>query len=104
MAGPREQPEYVETSLTGLGLLNAPIFNKGTAFTEEERDTFSLHGLLPPQVGTLDNPVPRRMKGFEALSDDFARYSFMRDLQDVNETLFYALITRHVEQMLPVVY
>jgi malate dehydrogenase (oxaloacetate-decarboxylating) len=104
MAVPRATPEFVETSLTGLGLLSAPIFNKGTAFTEAERDEFSLHGLLPPQVGTLEQQVARRMKAFHALSDDFARYTFMRDLQDVNETLFYALITQHVEEMLPVVY
>jgi malate dehydrogenase (oxaloacetate-decarboxylating) len=104
MAHKREMPEFVETSLTGLGLLSAPIFNKGTAFPESERDEFSLHGLLPPQVGTLDQQVARRMKAFHALHDDFARYTFMRDLQDVNETLFYALITRHVEEMLPVVY
>jgi malate dehydrogenase (oxaloacetate-decarboxylating) len=104
MAASRATPEFVETSLTGLGLLSAPIFNKGTAFTEAERDEFSLHGLLPPQVGTLEQQVARRMKAFHALSDDFARYTFMRDLQDVNETLFYALITQHVEEMLPVVY
>jgi len=104
MAKPRATPAVVETSLTGLGLLSAPIFNKGTAFPESERDEFSLHGLLPPQVGTLDQQVARRMKAFRALTDDFARYTFMRDLQDVNETLFYALITRHVEEMLPVVY
>jgi malate dehydrogenase (oxaloacetate-decarboxylating) len=104
MARPPAAPEFVETSLTGLGLLQTPIFNKGTAFPESERDEFSLHGLLPPQVGTLDQQVARRMKAFRSLHDDFARYSFMRDLQDVNETLFYALITRHVEEMLPVVY
>jgi malate dehydrogenase (oxaloacetate-decarboxylating) len=108
MAPPRALPEFVETSLTGMGLLSTPIFNKGTAFTEVERDEFSLHGLLPPQIGTLDQQVARRMKAFRALGDgpdaDFARYSFMRDLQDVNETLFYALITRHIEEMLPVVY
>ncbi|WP_158819819.1 NAD-dependent malic enzyme [Granulicella sp. S156] len=104
MAPPRATPDFVETSLTGLGLLSTPIFNKGTAFTEAERDLFSLHGLLPPQVGDLDQQVARRMKAFHALSDDFARYTFMRDLQDVNETLFYALITRNVEEMLPVVY
>jgi malate dehydrogenase (oxaloacetate-decarboxylating) len=104
MAASRATPEFVETSLTGLGLLSAPIFNKGTAFTEAERDEFSLHGLLPPQVGTLEQQVARRMKAFHALTDDFARYTFMRDLQDVNETLFYALITQHVEEMLPVVY
>jgi malate dehydrogenase (oxaloacetate-decarboxylating) len=104
MAPPRALPEFVETSLTGMGLLSTPIFNKGTAFTEAERDEFSLHGLLPPQIGTLDQQVARRMKAFRALPDDFARYTFMRDLQDVNETLFYALITRHIEEMLPVVY
>ena len=100
----RPNPDFVETSLTGLGLLSAPIFNKGTAFTEAERDAFSLHGLLPPQVGTLEQQVARRLKAFHALTDDFARYTFMRDLQDVNETLFYALITKHIEEMLPVVY
>jgi malate dehydrogenase (oxaloacetate-decarboxylating) len=104
MARGKANPEVVETSLTGLGLLGTPIFNKGTAFPESERDEFSLHGLLPPQVGTLDQQVARRMKAFRALHDDFARYTFMRDLQDVNETLFYALITRHVEEMLPIVY
>ena len=104
MASARATPDFVETSLTGLGLLSTPIFNKGTAFSEAERDEFSLHGLLPPQVGTLDQQVARRMKAFRGLHDDFARYTFMRDLQDVNETLFYAVITRNVEEMLPVVY
>jgi malate dehydrogenase (oxaloacetate-decarboxylating) len=105
-------PEIVETSLTGLGLLNTPIFNKGTAFPESERDDFSLHGLLPPQVGTLDQQVARRMKAFRALAPaedqshdaQFARYTFMRELQDVNETLYYALITRNIAELLPVVY
>lgn len=112
MAKQRANPEFVETSLTGLGLLSTPIFNKGTAFPESERDAFSLHGLLPPQVGTLDQQVARRMKAFRAIAPaedqshdaQFARYTFMRDLQDVNETLFYALITRNIAEMLPVVY
>jgi malate dehydrogenase (oxaloacetate-decarboxylating) len=104
MASQRKTPQVIETSLMGLGLLNTPMFNKGTAFPESERDEFSLHGLLPPHVGTLDEQVERRLRAFRALPDDFSRYTFMRDLQDVNETLFYALITRHVEEMLPVVY
>ena len=104
MATPRATPQFLETSLTGLGLLNTPMFNKGTAFPESERDEFSLHGLLPPHVGTLDEQVERRLKVFRSLPDDFAKYTFMRDLQDVNETLFYALITRNIEETLPVVY
>ena len=104
MAAQRVKPQFVETSLTGLGLLGTPIFNKGTAFPASERDEFSLHGLLPPHVGTLDEQVERRLKAFRALPDDFAKYTFMRELQDLNETLFYALMTRNIEEMLPIVY
>ncbi|MGA8940235.1 MAG: NAD-dependent malic enzyme, partial [Acidobacteriaceae bacterium] len=104
MATQRGTPKFIETSLMGLGLLNSAMFNKGTAFPESERDAFSLHGLLPPHVGTLDEQVGRRLKAFRSLHDDFARYTLMRDLQDVNETLFYALITRNIEEMLPIVY
>ena len=104
MAAARKTPKFIETSLMGLGLLNTPMFNKGTAFPESERDEFSLHGLLPPHVGTLDEQIERRMRAFRALTDDFSRYTLMRDLQDVNETLFYALVTRNIEEMLPVVY
>jgi len=104
MAGQRVRPQFVETSLSGLGLLGTPIFNKGTAFPASERDEFSLHGLLPPHLGTLDEQVERRLNAFRALPDDFAKYTFMRDLQDLNETLFYAMITRNIEEMLPIVY
>jgi malate dehydrogenase (oxaloacetate-decarboxylating) len=100
----RTIPKFLETSLTGLGLLTSPMFNKGTAFPESERDEFSLHGLLPPHVGTLDEQVERRLRAFRSLPDDFARYTMMCDLQNVNETLFYALVTRHVEEMLPMIY
>jgi malate dehydrogenase (oxaloacetate-decarboxylating) len=104
MTTARKTPKFIETSLMGFGLLNTPMFNKGTAFPESERDEFSLHGLLPPHVGTLDEQVERRLRAFRALTDDFSRYTLMRDLQDVNETLFYALVTRNIEEMLPVVY
>ncbi|MFP5231958.1 MAG: NAD-dependent malic enzyme [Acidobacteriota bacterium] len=100
----RKTRKFLETSLTGLGLLTSPMFNKGTAFPESERDEFSLHGLLPPHVGTLDEQVERRLRAFRSLPDDFARYTLMCDLQNVNETLFYALVTRHVEEMLPIIY
>jgi malate dehydrogenase (oxaloacetate-decarboxylating) len=104
MSAERKTPKFIETSLMGLGLLNTPMFNKGTAFPESERDEFSLHGLLPPHVGTLDDQLERRLRAFRALHDDFSRYTLMRDLQDVNETLFYAMVTRNIEEMLPVVY
>ena len=96
--------EAVETRLSGYDLLLHPALNKGTAFTEEERDAFALHGLLPPHVGNLEDQLERRMKAFDCETNSFDRYNFMRNLQDSNETLFYALITGNVEKFLPIVY
>jgi len=100
----REQGEAIETDLVGFNLINRPLLNKGTAFTEAERDLFHLHGLLPPHVGTLDVQVSRRLKALRSLKTDFERYAFLRDLQDINETLFYALVVRNIEELLPLAY
>ena len=94
----------VEIELTGFDLINTPLLNKGTAFTDAERDAFHLHGLLPPHVGTLEEQVARRLKALRDLETTFERYAFLRDLQDINETLFYALIAANLEEMLPLVY
>ena len=95
---------HVETALSGYELLNDPLLNKGTAFTEAERDAFDLHGLLPPHVAELDYQVQRRLAAFRGLGSDLQRYVFLRGLQDSNETLFYALLTRNIEEMMPIVY
>jgi malate dehydrogenase (oxaloacetate-decarboxylating) len=95
---------YVETALSGYELLNDPLLNKGTAFTEDERDAFDLHGLLPPHVAELDYQVQRRLAAFRGLGSDLQRHVFLRGLQDSNETLFYALLTRNIEEMMPIVY
>jgi malate dehydrogenase (oxaloacetate-decarboxylating) len=92
------------TPLSAFDLINSPRWNKGTAFTDEERDLFHLHGLLPPHIGCLDEQVERRKCAIEEQGSPFNKYAFLRDLQDTNETLFYALLVRNVEQMLPLVY
>jgi len=94
----------IKTKLSGFNLLNNPRLNKGTAFTEEERDIFSLHGLLPPHIGTLDQQMSRRKKVLDGHANGFDKYSYMRDIQDTNETLFYALLEHHVGELLPIVY
>jgi malate dehydrogenase (oxaloacetate-decarboxylating) len=94
----------MQISLSGYDLINSPRLNKGTAFPDHERDVFDLHGLLPPHVGTLDEQVDRRMKALAGQLTPFNKYALLRDLQDANETLFYALVVRNVEQMLPLVY
>ena len=96
--------EIVRTRLSGYDLLNNSRLNKGTAFTEVERDAFALHGLLPPHEGSLEEQLARRKRALDNQATSFGKYGFMRDLQDTNETLFYALIGRQTEELLPIVY
>jgi len=91
-------------SLDGYELINTPRWNKGTAFNDHERDIFHLHGLLPPHIGNLEDQMERRLQALESQATPFNQYSYLRDLQDSNETLFYALLVRHIERMLPLVY
>ena len=94
----------IETDLSGFDLINKPMLNKGSAFTAGERAAFHLHGLLPPHIGTLEEQVERRWKVLSAFETDFEKYAFLRDLQDANETLFYALMASHLAETLPLVY
>jgi malate dehydrogenase (oxaloacetate-decarboxylating) len=94
----------LDVAVKGPELLRDPLLNKGTAFTESERDAFGLHGLLPPHVGSLEAQMERRLKAFRAEQTAFERYVFLRGLQDSTETLFYALLGAHLEEMLPIVY
>ncbi len=94
----------VETALSGYELLNDPLLNKGTGFFDDERDAFDLHGLLPPRVTPLDMQVKRRLDAFRSQASDLHKYVFLRGLQDTNETLFYALLTQNIEEMMPIVY
>ncbi len=100
----RAGKRVVRTRLSGFDLLMNPRLNKGTAFTEEERDAFGLHGLLPPHVGTLERQRERRKRVLDSRPNGFGKYSNMRDLQDNDETLFYSLIAHNIEELLPIVY
>jgi malate dehydrogenase (oxaloacetate-decarboxylating) len=88
----------------GMDLLNRQLLNKSTAFTVEERSKFGLHGLLPPQVETLEEQVVRAYEAYQRKDDDLERHIYMRALQDTNEVLFYRLLLDHIEEMTPMVY
>jgi malate dehydrogenase (oxaloacetate-decarboxylating) len=88
----------------GMDLLDTPLLNKGTAFTEEERTLFGLLGLLPPHVETLDEQVVRAYEAYQRKDDDLERHIYLRALQDTNEVLFYRLLLDHIEEMTPIVY
>jgi malate dehydrogenase (oxaloacetate-decarboxylating) len=89
---------------SGYEQLNDPLLSKGIAFNEAERDAFDLHGLPPPHVRTLDEQVARRFGALRGFGTDLERYDFLRDMQDNNETAFYALLTRRLKDTLPLVY
>jgi malate dehydrogenase (oxaloacetate-decarboxylating) len=95
---------YFPPSLYGQALLENSVFNKGSAFTEEERDLYGLRGLLPPHVDTLEEQVARAYGAYKEASGDLQKHIFLRQLQDTNEILFYRLLLGHIEEMLPIVY
>jgi malate dehydrogenase (oxaloacetate-decarboxylating) len=88
----------------GMELLERPLLNKGTAFTEEERAEFGLHGILPPHLETLDEQVARAYEAYKRKDEDLERHIYLRALQDANEILFYRLLLDHIEEMTPMVY
>ncbi len=88
----------------GVDWLHNPIFNKGTAFTEAERDALGLRGLLPPHVQTMNEQVDRVMANFRSKSSDLERYIQLVGLQDRNETLFYRVVMDYLEEMMPIIY
>src|SRR5919106_1876724 len=96
--------EIVEAYVDGMALLRLVLVNKGTAFTEEERRQLCLDGLLPPRVNTLEQQVERTYQLYRAAPTPLDRYQFLRSLQERTEILFHALLTRHLGEMLPIVY
>lgn len=88
----------------GAALLNEPLLNKGTAFTERERDALGLRGLLPPRVFTLEEQVQRSLAAVRRKSDSLEKYIYLTNLQNRNETLFYRLVIENVEEMVPLIY
>ncbi len=68
-------------SPSGFDLINTPRLNKGTAFTSQERDIFALHGLLPSDVGTLEEQLERRMQALDNEATPFTKYALLRDVR-----------------------
>ncbi|MEJ2292701.1 MAG: NAD-dependent malic enzyme [Deinococcales bacterium] len=95
---------YLATDLPGLILTRLPLLNKSTAFTPEERKALGLEGLYPPHVSTLNEQVQRAYANFQRFTTNLDKHIYLRVLQDRNEVLFYALIQRHLEEMLPIIY
>jgi malate dehydrogenase (oxaloacetate-decarboxylating) len=88
----------------GRDLLRDPRYNRGTAFTAQERSALGLQGLLPAAVQSLEEQAKRSYEQYRAQPNDLARNTFLAALHDRNEVLYYRLLEEHLKEMLPVVY
>ena len=84
--------------------LESAYYNKGTAFTNDERHAFFLHGLLPKTVQRLDDQVARAYEQYCSCPNELSKNVFMTSMADQNTVLFYALLMSHLKEMFPVVY
>lgn len=96
--------EVLEVALAGQVLLDIPMLNKGSAFSEAERRDLGLLGLLPPHVAAIEEQLARAYGNYQQKASDLERYIFLISLQDRNETLFYRLLYEHIAETMPIIY
>src|SRR3990172_1976432 len=96
---PQTGESFLEVPFAGEILTNLPLFNKGTAFTERERDLLRLRGLVPPRVFTMEQQIPRIMNGLRPQRTDIDKHVYLISLMDRNETLFYRVVLDHIEEL-----
>ena len=102
MSTREKRPLYIPYA--GPSLLEMPLLNKGSAFTQRERVDFNLIGLLPQKVETIEEQAERAYRQYQLCQTDLDRHITLRAIQDDNETLFYRLLEDHLEEMLPIIY
>ena len=96
------KPIYI--SHAGSSLLETPLLNKGSAFSEGERLAFNLIGLLPPRYENIEDQIKRAYMQFKSFDEPINQHIYLRAVQDNNETLFYGLLKEHLVEMLPIIY
>lgn len=99
-----DEGRTVETDRTGHNILNTPVLNKGSAWSEEERVGLGLLGLLPHHVSSIEEQLARVYRNYQQRTSNLDRYLYLTDLQDRNETLFYRLLLEHITEMMPIIY
>ncbi|MGS0674895.1 NAD-dependent malic enzyme [Shewanella sp. 125m-1] len=97
-----KRPLYLP--FAGPAILEAPLINKGSAFTDEERIFFNLEGLLPHVIETIEEQASRAYDQYKNFSNDLDKHIYLRNIQDTNETLYYRLVQNHITEMMPIIY
>src|SRR5262249_42455143 len=98
------ESETSAESVTGHRLLDDPLRNEGSAFTEADRRRHGLLGLLPYHASTVDVQLTRVYGNYNRKENDLERYIFLTSHQDRNERLFYRLLQKHITEMMPIIY
>ena len=98
------KPQTRQEIPRGIDLLHDPRYNKGTAFSEAERDALGIRGLLPHRVFTPEQQENRVLENYARKPNDLEKYILLMALQDRNETLFYRVLINNITEMMPIVY
>ena len=104
MANSRSSKRALYLRYAGPILLETPLLNKGSAFSQREKQEFNLEGLLPHVVETIEEQTARAYSQYSQFDEDLDKHIYLRNIQDTNETLYYSLITCHLEEMMPIIY
>ena len=96
--------KIVHVKKRGMDLIRDPMLNKGSAFSDKERNEFNLYGLVPPHVSTFEEQIKRVTENYRRKDTDIGKYIFLEALHDRNEILYYALLLRNLEELTPIVY
>ena len=97
-----KRPLYIRYA--GPVLLETPLLNKGSAFSVEEKRAFNLEGLLPATIESIEEQAQRAYQQYSQFNNDLDKHIYLRNIQDTNETLYFRLITDHLEEMMPIIY
>ena len=101
---PETGKKTLKTSIYGKFLLTTPQLNKSTAFTKREREEFELLGKLPERIETLDEQVKRCYSQLKSYDSSLAKHIYLNNLHDMNQMIFYKLVSDHITEMLPIIY
>ena len=102
MSNNKKRPLYIPYA--GPSLLETPLLNKGSAFSEEERTNFNLKGLLPPRYESIEEQVERAYMQYSSFRDSLNKHIYLRAIHDNNETLFFKLVQENLAEMMPIIY
>lgn len=92
------------TLLEGGDLLHSTHCNQGSGFSKKDRGVFHLEGLIPERRATLEQQVQLTFEAYSDITGNLAKYQFLSQLRDRNQTLFFALVEKHLESILPIIY